>query len=56
MTIYKTYSGSYVIERRVNDKKGGYIFTMNYIGYTLKEAKVKFRADYTNHISNKLQY
>jgi hypothetical protein len=44
MTIYKTASAGYCIEKRLND----YFFKRFYIGYTLAEAKRQFRYDYHN--------
>jgi hypothetical protein len=44
MTIYKTASAGYCIEKRLND----YFFKRFYIGYTLAEAKRQFRYDYQN--------
>jgi len=56
MTIYKTFQGAYRIERLIDDNNGGYIFKMQYFGYTLSEAKKKFRADLREHLASKLQY
>jgi len=56
MTIYKTFQGAYRIERLIDDNNGGYIFKMQYFGYTLAEAKKKFRADLREHLASKLQY
>jgi hypothetical protein len=48
MTIYKTASNGYSIEKRLND----YFFKRFYIGYNLAEAKSLFKHDY-NQQKNK---
>jgi hypothetical protein len=48
MTIYKTASNGYCIEKRLND----YFFKRFYIGYSLAESKSLFRQDY-NQQKNK---
>lgn len=44
MTIYKTTSSGYCIEKRKDD----YFFKRFYIGYTLAQAKKMFKIDYKN--------
>jgi hypothetical protein len=51
MLITKTSRGSYRIEKRLN----GYLHKCTYIGYTLAEAKQKFRDDYKIQLQNEVQ-
>jgi hypothetical protein len=51
MMITKTASAGYCIEKRLND----YFFKRFYIGYTLAEAKQKFRNDYKIQLQNEVQ-
>jgi hypothetical protein len=44
MTIERVrHSGAYVISTIVGEGARGYLFTQTYYGYTLKQAKAKFK-------------
>jgi hypothetical protein len=51
MTIYKTASTGYCIEKRLND----YFFKRFYIGYNLAEAKKQFKHDYNEQLNKEKQ-
>lgn len=44
MTIEKVrHSGAYIISQFIGEGAGEYLFTRTYYGYTLAQAKAKFR-------------
>ena len=46
MTIERVrHSGAYVISQFVGEGAGEYLFTRTYYGYTLREAKARFKQE-----------
>lgn len=46
MTVERVrHSGAYVISQFVGEGAGEYLFTRTYYGYTLKEAKARFKQE-----------
>ena len=50
MIIEKTFQGAYKISDFAKD---GYLFTMQYFDYSLRDAKKLFRRDLKNYNNNK---